>query len=203
LQGQSEGFKSPFFAQIYCMQRPSITVAVTMRKERMTGAAARWLDYRWVLHDVAEQQDGFGTEPRLLFRSDSEERWLHPGYVVELFKDDAEGYYLNATTDAPCWFVLWRMEEEPGLAAEAMAVPTAVSLSYHDAGRWLDAQEKVDQVPAPAEVAEWLSAFTQEHFVAEIKKRKRPQSFQPLQDRFGNPASVSTDKKFGGGSHGG
>jgi hypothetical protein len=183
--------------------RPSIQVAVTMRKERMTGAAARWLDWRWVLHDVVLQQEGFGTAPRLLVKNDSEERWLHPGYVVELFKDDAEGYYLNATTDAPCWFVLWRMEEEPALAAEVMAVPTAVSLSYHDAGRWLDAQEKVDQIPAPAEVAEWMSAFAQEHFAEEPKKRKRPQSFQKLEDRFGNPASVSTDKKFGGGGHGG
>jgi Protein of unknown function (DUF3305) len=183
--------------------RPTITVAVTMRKERMTGAAARWLDYRWVLHDVVEQQEGFGTVPRLLVKNDSEERWLYPGYTVELFKDDAEGYYLNATTDAPCWFVLWRMEEEPCLAEEVMAVPTAVSLSYHDAGRWLDAQEKVDQVPAPVEVAEWLSAFAQEHFVAEPKRRKRPQSFQALEDRFGNPASVSTEKKFGGGGHGG
>jgi hypothetical protein len=186
--------------------RPSITVAVTLRKERMTGPAARWLDYRWVLHDVVEQQDGFGSTPRLLVKNESEERWLYPGYLVELFKDDAEGYYLNATTDAPCWFVLWRMEDEPRTKGvdsdEPMAVPTAVSLSYHDAGRWLDAQEKVDQVPAPVEVVEWLSAFTQEHFVTEPKKRKRPQSFIGLEDRFGNPATVSTEKKFGGGGHG-
>ncbi|MCJ7799800.1 MAG: DUF3305 domain-containing protein, partial [Polaromonas sp.] len=26
-----------------------------------------------------------------------------------------------------------------------------------------------------------------------------PQSFQTLQDRFGNPARISTDKSFGGG----
>lgn len=173
-----------------------------MRKERVTGPAARWQDWRWVLHDVAQQQEGFGTVPRLLLKSENEERWLHPGYVVELFKDDAEGYYLNATTDAPCWFVLWRMEEEPGLGDEVMAIPTAVSLSYHDAGRWLDAQEKVDQVPVPPEVAEWLSAFAQEHFVQEPKKRKRPESFKRLEDRFGNPVSVSTEKTFGGGEGG-
>jgi hypothetical protein len=183
--------------------RPSITVAVTLRKERLTGAAARWQDWRWVLHDVVEQQDGFGSAPRRLLKNENEERWLHPGFVVELFKDDAEGYYLNATTAAPCWFVLWRMEEEPGLADEVMAVPIAVSLSYHDAGRWLDAQEKVDQVPAPPEVVQWVSAFAQEHFVEEPKKRKQPESFKRLEDRFGNPASVSTEKKFGGGTGGG
>jgi hypothetical protein len=82
-----------------------------------------------------------------------------------------------------------------------------VSLSYHDAGRWLDAQENVDQVPAPAEVVAWMSEFLEEHWVVEAKRRKRPDSFRPLQDRFGNPASVSTDKKRGGGvtgdGHGG
>jgi hypothetical protein len=179
-------------------ERPSIEVAVVMRRERI---ANRWQPWRWVLADVVPQEAGFGTQPRLLFKDDNEERWLHPGYTVELFRDDAEGYYLNATTPAPCWFVLWRMEEEPLLTDEPMPRPTMVSLSYHDAGRWLDAQETVEQVPAPAEVVEWMRAFADEHYVIEPKKRRRPESFKPLQDRFGNPASVSTQKKFGGGGN--
>ncbi len=91
------------------MDRPGIEVAVVMRRERIDN---RWQPWRWVLADVVPQEPGFGSEPRLLFRSDDEERWLHPGFAVELFRDDAEGYYLNVTTPAPCWFVLWRMEEE-------------------------------------------------------------------------------------------
>jgi len=176
--------------------RPSIEVAVVMRRERLEN---RWQPWRWQLAEVLPNEPGFGTEPRLLFRDDNEERWLHPAFAVELFRDDAEGYYLNATTDSPCWFVLWRMEEEPTLADEPMARPTAVSLSYHDAGRWLDAQETVEQVPAPAHVVEWMRAFVEEHYVPEPRKRRRPQSFQRLEDRFGNPASVTTEKKFGGG----
>jgi hypothetical protein len=179
-------------------ERPSIEVAVIMRRERIDN---RWQPWRWGLADVVMQEEGFGTQPRLLFKDDNEERWLHPGYTVELFRDDAEGYYLNATTPAPCWFVLWRMEEEPGLADEPMPRPTMVSLSYHDAGRWLDAQETVEQVPAPPQVVEWMQAFVDEHYVIEPKKRKRPESFKPLQDRFGNPASVTTEKKFGGGGN--
>lgn len=177
--------------------RPSIEVAVIMRRERIDN---RWQPWRWALADVVPQEPAFGTEPRLLFKNDEEERWLHPGFTVELFRDDAEGYYLNVTTPAPCWFVLWRMEEEPALADEPMARPTMVSLSYHDAGRWLDAQETVEQVPAPAHVIEWMRAFADEHYVIEPKRRKRPESFKPLQDRFGNPASVTTEKKFGGGN---
>jgi hypothetical protein len=177
-------------------ERPSIEVAVVMRRERIDN---RWQPWRWVLEDVVPQQGTFGNEPRRLFKSDTEERWLHPGFTVELFRDDAEGYLLNATTPAPCWFVLWRMEEEASLGDEPIARPTMVSLSYHDAGRWLDAQETVEQVPAPPHVVEWMRSFAEEHRVIESKKRKRPESFKPLQDRFGNPASVTTVKKFGGG----
>jgi hypothetical protein len=75
-----------------------------------------------------------------------------------------------------------------------------VSLSYHDAGRWLDAQETVETIVAPAEVAEWMHSFAVQHFVPEEKKRQRPQSFQRLTDRFGQPVSVSTDSKRKGGS---
>lgn len=179
--------------------RPSIEVAVIMRRERLDN---RWQPWRWVLAEVVSHQETFGTEPRLLVKDEGEERWLHPAFKVELFRDDAEGYYLNQTTVAPCWFVLWRMEEQAGIADEPIARPVMVSLSYHDAGRWLDAQETVEQVPAPPDVVEWMSAFVSEHYVPEPRKRKRPDSFKPLQDRFGNPASVSTEKKFGGGEHG-
>jgi hypothetical protein len=179
-----------------------------MRRERVPGAMSRWQPWRWVLHDVTghdvvPHDANFGIEPRCLRQTEDEQIWLHPGFTVELFKDDAEGYYLNATSPAPCWFVLWRMEEEPGISDEVMAVPTMVSLSYHDAGRWLDAQENVDQVPAPSEVVAWMSEFMDEHWVVEAKRRKRPDSFRSLQDRFGNPASVSTEKIRGGGPHSG
>jgi hypothetical protein len=178
--------------------RPSIDVAVVMRRERIDN---RWQPWRWVLADVVAHHAAFGSEPRLLFKSDDEERWLHPGFKVELFRDDAEGYYLNVTTPAPCWFVLWRMDEEAGAADHPLARPAMVSLSYHDAGRWLDAQETVEQVPAPAHVVEWLRAFADEHYVIEPKRRKRPESFKSLTDRFGNPASISTEKKSGGGGN--
>jgi hypothetical protein len=179
------------------IERPSMEVAVIMRRERL---ANRWQSWRWALEDVVPHESAFGTEPRLLVRSDDGERWLHPGFTVELFRDDAEGYYLNATTPAPCWFVLWRMEEEASIADEPIARPAMVTLSYHDAGRWLDAQETVEQVPAPAPVVEWLNSYIEAHYVAEPKKRRRPQSFRPLQDRFGNPVSITTEKKFGAGN---
>ena len=191
-------------------QRPSLQVAVVMRRERVPGAMSRWQPWRWVLHDVTGHDlvphaEHFGAEPRCLRQTDDEQIWLHPGFTVELFKDDAEGYYLNATSPAPCWFVLWRLDEEPAEGADSaqrLARPVEVSLSYHDAGRWLDAQETAEQVPVPPEVLADLQAFVAEHYQPEPKRRKRPDSFQPLQDRFGNPASVSTEKHRGGGGRG-
>lgn len=175
---------------------PPIDVAVVMRRERIHN---RWQSWRWILDSVVPDQPGFGDEPRLLHRDEHGERWLHGGFKTELFRDDAEGYHLNATTPAPCWFVLWRMDEAASVAAHPLARPVVVSLSYNEAGRWLDAQETVEQVPAPPEVVEWMRAFVAEHYVAEPKRRKRPESFRPLTDRFGNAASVSTQKKRGAG----
>jgi hypothetical protein len=179
--------------------RPQLKVAVIMRREPIIGSMSRWQSWRWVLADVVAHEDGYGESPRLLFKNDSEERWLHPGYTVELFTDEAEGYHLNVTTEAPGWFVLWRLEEEMSIADEPIARPLQVSLSYHEAGRWLDAQETVEQVPASAPVVEWVRAFVQEYYIEEPKRRKRPESFRSLTDRFGNPASISTEKKQGGG----
>lgn len=181
------------------VRRPCVPVAVVMRRERIDN---RWQPWRWSLADIVPHEEGFGTQPRLLLKDEQEERWLHPGFKVELFTDDAEGYYLNVTTPQPCFWVVWRMEEEAALADEPVAVPQTVTLSYHDAGRWLDAQETVEQVAAPRDVVEWVQAFVDAHYVLEAKRRQRPQSFKPLQDRFGNPARVSTDKKAGGGDHG-
>jgi len=179
--------------------RPGLDVAVVMRRVKQDN---RWQPFRWELADVVPQEATFGSEPRRIFVDEREERWLHPGFRVELFRDDCEGYYLNATTPAPCWFVMWRMEERATVAEEPIARPEIVTLSYHDAGRWLDAQETVEQVPAPAEVIDWMREFADHHYVPEPRKRKRPESFKPLQDRFGNPASVTTGKKYGGGEGG-
>ncbi len=172
-----------------------------MRRERILGAMSRWQTWRWVLEGVLPREDGAPAGSRLLSKDDSTERWLHADYKVELYTDDAEGYYLNVTTAAPCWFVLWRMEEEAGITGEPMAKPEMVSLSYHDAGRWLDAQETVEQVPLPSHVRAWLQAFVDEHHVLDIKRRKRPESFKRLEDRFGNPVAITTEKNMGSGKH--
>ena len=183
-------------------ERPQIRVSVLMRREPVQGPMARWQPTRWALADVVPHESGFGQQPRCLRASGLEALWLYPDWPVELFTDDAEGYWLNATSPTPAYFVMWRLSE-PEDGSEPMAVPQAVSLSYHDAGRWLDAQETVETVPAPAEVVQWARAFAEQHFVPEPKRRQKPQSFQRLTDRFGQPVSISTERKRKGGPGGG
>ncbi len=103
----------------------------------------------------------------------------HDGLEVVLYRDEAEGYYLNLTSGGPVWFVMWRQDD----ADASRAWPELVTLSYHEAARWLDAQERVDNVPLEGAVAQWLAEFTEAHYRPEPKHRKRPASFKPPSQR--------------------
>ena len=83
------------------MKRPSQTVAVLMRRERISGPMARWQAWRWLLVDVVTHEEGFGHTPRCLLRTEDEQRWLFPNMEVALYTDDAEGYWLNVTSPHP------------------------------------------------------------------------------------------------------
>lgn len=159
--------------------RPAVRMAVVMRKVPL---ASRWQPWKWELDAVLPDLGEFGAQPLCLHRDDSGARWLFAGFGVELFRDQAEGYYLNLTSSAPCWFVLWRMDDsvDPDVA---LPVPVTVSLSYNEAGRWLDAGETVENVPLGEEQQRWLQAYTDEHYRPEPKKRRRPESFKAPQDR--------------------
>ena len=152
------------------LPRPSLRVAVVMERET---APNRWEDWRFRIAEVVPHEDAFGLEARVLRDDGKLQRTLHPGFTLELFRDEAEGYWLNLTSGSPVWFVVWRIDD----ADPSRAWPETVSLSYTEAGRWLDAQERVDNVPLAPELASWLQAYTDEHYRPEPKQRRRPQSF--------------------------
>ena len=128
---------------------------------------------------MVPDEGGFGDAPRLLRDDGKIAQFLYPGLPVTLFTDEAEGYYLNLSTGAPVWFVMWRVAE----GDPSQAHPELVTLSYNEAGRLLDAQERVDNLPLPPPLVEWLDEFTQLHYKPEPKKRRRPASFQRPEDR--------------------
>lgn len=185
-----------------------VEVAVVMRREPVSGPMSRWQSWRWVLADVLsgdalEQMELPAAVGPLPLESaagasgvpDQASHWLYPGLALELHPDDLEGYYLNLSSPQPCCWVMWRPDEAVLPDGSPAPLPQIATLSYHDAGRWLDAQERVDQVPAPAAVVAWLAAYVEARYRPEPKRRQRPASFQPLADRFGNPVSISTGER--------
>lgn len=131
--------------------------------------ANRWQNVQWTpiaIDPVADRADS----PQMLYSDDQIERWLHAGFEVHLYTDEAEGYFLNCTTAQPVIFVAWRMEGET-------AVPWTVTASYNEAARLLDAGEEVQGVPMPKEILREVSAFVSQHYKPGPKKRSRPPSF--------------------------
>lgn len=151
-------------------------VAVLIEEQREPNA---WEAWRFRIDDVMPDDGRFGLEPRVLRDDGRNLLRLHPGLEVALHRDEAEGYYLNLSSGAPAWFVMWRVDD----ADPSRAWPEIVTLSYDVAGRLLDAQERVDNVPLTGDLIPWLQAYTEVHYQPEPKKRSRPASFRAPGDR--------------------
>jgi hypothetical protein len=155
---------------------PTFHVAVQMERTAHPNA---WEDWRFRVADVVQDQGQFGRDTSTLQDDGRTRMNLHPGLAVSLHRDEAEGYYLNLSSGSPVWFVMWRVSDDD----PSRAWPERVTLSYHEAGRLLDAQERVDNLPLPAEICAWLQAFADEHYKPEPKKRRRPASFKAPDQR--------------------
>jgi Protein of unknown function (DUF3305) len=147
------------------MNPPSMPVSVWMEKRLL---ASRWAAHDWQVAAVTLADDAAAA-------AGSPDAWLrHDGHAVSLFRDEAEGYYLNTSSGSPMVFVMWRLEE--GDDGE-IARPKTVTLSYNEAARLMDAQEKVDAVPMPAALLPWLQAYVAERYKPEAKKKRPRASF--------------------------
>lgn len=130
-----------------------------------------WASEIWLPVAVIEREGARGQAPILLERNAAGEQWLHLGFEVELNRTEAEGYYLNLSTDQPVAFVEWELTDKG-------AEPRWVTLSYHEAARRLDGGAEVEAVPMPTEWLPWVAAFTQQHLqIPEKKRRPAPASF--------------------------
>lgn len=150
------------------MPLPRFTATVTMQWTRLND---RWQSEKWEAVGVIED-DGARKGPSLIASDSSSARWLHPGFELTLYRDEAEGYYLNLSANQPFVFVMWRAEE-------GIAHPKVLTLSYNEAARMMDGGEQVDGVPMPEQWREPLAAFVALHYRPEAKrKRARPPSFK-------------------------
>jgi hypothetical protein len=154
----------------------------------MTPLANRWVSEQWqpsAVVPVAALAPGeapsAGTpraQPMRVAGSHGATTWCFPGMDIELHRSEAEGYFLNLTSDTPKVFVMWRPADEA--AADAPAVrPEFVTVSYNEAGRFMDGGERVDNVPMPDAIRAWMQPFVALHYKPEPRtKVKRNDPFK-------------------------
>ena len=153
------------------MQKPQLPIAVVMQRKP---AKSRWIDSIWEPFGVLPgYADG---EPRILVEQAGAVQWLHPGFKLVIHRDEAEGYYLNVSSQRPSVFVLWRMEGE-------QALPLDVTASLEEAGRWLDGGHSVDRVSMPPEIFAWVGEWVEENYRPQPMERVKPRSFRHPKDR--------------------
>lgn len=158
------------------MEKKSFPISVVMERVAMQ---SRWQRENWQVAGVLPDDRG-ATLPEILIEREGLLQKVHRGYVLPIHTDEGEGYYLNVTSPDPRVFVTWRMNDD-----ETDAVPHMVTLSYNEAARWMDAQEKVDSVAMPedifTELVEWVEA---NYRPPEKKPRIRPKSFESKEGRY-------------------
>jgi len=96
--------------------------------------------------------------------------WRFPGHAIELHPTEAEGYFLNITSETPLVFVMWRQAEDD---SEPAARPQVVTVSYNQAGRIMDGGERVDPVPMPEAILAWMRPYVAEHYKPEPRRKMR------------------------------
>jgi hypothetical protein len=137
---------------------------------------SRWATHSWDLRGVVPDMGG---ETRTIVDSEALLRKVYPGFELGLYRDEAEGYYLNVSSEVPSVFVSLRIDEASG-----DPYPFQATLSYNEAARWMDSNERVERVAASPEIAGWATEWVAANYRPEPKKRQRPNSFRGKEGRL-------------------
>jgi hypothetical protein len=133
--------------------------------------ASRWASEQWRPSAVLPCIGGGETvRVQSLASTSAARRWRFDGFAAELHRSEGEGYWLNLTSEAPKAFVMWRSSEE---GSEPAVRPHAVTLSYNEAARMLDAGEQVEGVPLAPELLAWMKPFVDANYRPEPRKKIR------------------------------
>ena len=148
-------------------------MAVILERETVE---SRWETHRWQLLGVVPDPGG---DTRDILEHENRLHRLFPGVPVTLYRDEAEGYFLNVSSETPSVFISVRIDEASG-----EPYPFEATLSYNEAARWMDAAERVERVPVWPELAAWLGAWVEENYRPEPKQRRKPRSFEGKEGRL-------------------
>lgn len=138
-------------------------IAVVMERRRLVN---RWVDEAWEAVGVVPAFDDQVAATRRIVAEADRDQYLVGGFVLELFRDEVEGYFVNLSSAIPKVFVMWRLEDGIGR-------PYSVSVSYSEAARLLDSGENVDGITMPREIADWVGDFVNTHYKPAPRKKIR------------------------------
>jgi hypothetical protein len=153
--------------------RPTQRIALILQREPVEG---RWESHRW---DLLGAVPDVGGEARTIIEDKRSLQRIFPGIEVVLFRDEAEGYFLNVSSEAPSVFVSLRLDEATG-----EPYPFQATLSYNEAARWMDSNERVERALVWPELTEWMGQWVEANYRPEPKKRQRPRSFEGKEGRL-------------------
>lgn len=158
------------------MQNPAYKVKVVMERVPIQN---RWASVQWRVAAVLPDEAEDPTISRETAAGDVL-RVTHGGLLLGIFRDEAEGYFLNLQSPEPSIFAIWRWNED-----ESEAIPSMVTLSYNEAARWMDSQEKVERVEMPVALYQTLSDWVSANYQPPRKKQRvRPASFESKEGRY-------------------
>lgn len=154
-------------------EKPSRPVSVVLERRPVQSP---WVDYEWVACALVPASGAPASDTAM---PGGVVRREVPGFVLTIFPDEAEGYYLNVSSGAPCAFVSLRAPEEGGDPH-----PYLVTASYNEAARWMDGGERVERVDIDGDTVAWLANWVVANYRPEAKKRQRPRSFAGKEGRL-------------------
>ena len=144
------------------------TVAVIMQRSQVQ--QGRWSVPSWRAVSVVagEHLAGKSAGQTTIYEDDGEAQYLWSGLTLELYRDQAEDYWYNLTSDRPSLFVI--CHESP----DGELTPFRITADQVAASGCLESDDQVFAVPIPPELYLRLEQFVVAHFVPQKpKKRKR------------------------------
>ena len=128
-----------------------------------------WRTHTWGAAGVVAAAGGDRSHgPQCIRAEEALEQYLWPGFELRLYRDEAESYYHNLTSDNPGLFIVCRFDEDE------RPEPFLVTAAYDEASAYMEADDTVYRVPMPPEVYRWVEAYVLANYQPqERKKRKR------------------------------
>src|SRR3972149_5419908 len=114
------------------MNHPVFAIAVIMERRAL---ANRWQAQKWEAIGIVPDP-GDAATPRVLLQNDTRAQWLHGGFELKLYRDEAENYYLNLSAPQPCVFITWRMRGTWPCRNSLLSVMAKRRASWTRANRW-------------------------------------------------------------------